>query len=350
MHGAYAAAVRDRGELLGALSVEMPASDPMTPDKERLVADLASQAGLVLRNVALVEELRESRRRLVAAQDHERRKLERNIHDGAQQQLVALAVKARLARQFVARDPAKTEEMLGQIEAETQTALDDLRDLARGIYPPLLADKGLGSALDAQARKAPLPVRVDAEGVGRLPQDVEAAVYFSCLEALQNVAKYAAASEATHHDHALADPAHVRGDGRRARLRSDRDGVRRRLGGSRRSARGDRGNVRPANGPGSRHDDLGHGSRHRRVDRRAHELVHSRCRAGGRVSDGSRARPTPRPKGIRRVERWLVGLAMAIVAFILERLVMRSVKRSGDGKGQPPPTTVTSKGGEVDLE
>ena len=197
IHGAYAAAVLDRGDLLGALSVEMPASDPMTPDKERLVADLASQAGLVLRNVALVEELRESRRRLVAAQDHERRKLERNIHDGAQQQLVALAVKARLARQFVARDPAKTEEMLGQIEAETQTALDDLRDLARGIYPPLLADKGLGSALDAQARKAPFPVRVDADGVGRLPQDVEAAVYFSCLEALQNVAKYAQASNAT---------------------------------------------------------------------------------------------------------------------------------------------------------
>jgi signal transduction histidine kinase len=197
IHGAYAAAVLDRGELLGALSVEMPASDPMTPDKERLVADLASQAGLVLRNVTLVEELRESRRRLVAAQDHERRKLERNIHDGAQQQLVALAVKARLARQFVARDPAKTEEMLGQIEAETQTALDDLRDLARGIYPPLLADKGLGSALDAQARKAPVPVRVDADGVGRLSQDVEAAVYFSCLEALQNVAKYAQATSAT---------------------------------------------------------------------------------------------------------------------------------------------------------
>ena len=87
--------------------------------------------------------------------------------------------------------------MLGQIEAETQTALDDLRDLARGIYPPLLADKGLGSALDAQARKAPFPVQVDADGVGRLPQDVEAAVYFSCLEALQNVAKYAQASNAT---------------------------------------------------------------------------------------------------------------------------------------------------------
>src|SRR5439155_17667373 len=118
IHGAYAAAVRDRGELLGALSVEMPANDPTTPAKERLVADLASQAGLVLRNVGLVEEIRESRRRLVAAQDHERRKLERNIHDGAQQQLVALAVKARLARQLADRDPARTAEMLQQIEVE----------------------------------------------------------------------------------------------------------------------------------------------------------------------------------------------------------------------------------------
>jgi len=195
--GEYAVPVRDRGELLGALSVRMPANDPMTPAKERLVADLASQAGLVLRNVGLVEELRESRRRLVAAQDHERRKLERNIHDGAQQQLVALAVKARLARQLADRDPARTVEMLRQIEDETTMALDDLRDLARGIYPPLLADKGLGPALEAQARKASLPVDVRAERVGRLPQEVEAAVYFSCLEALQNIAKYADATQAT---------------------------------------------------------------------------------------------------------------------------------------------------------
>ncbi len=197
IEGEYAVPVRDRGELLGALSVSMPANDPMTPAKERLVADLASQAGLVLRNVGLVEELRESRRRLVAAQDDERRKLERNIHDGAQQQLVALAVKARLARQLVERDPSRTEEMLGQIEAEMQGALDDLRDLARGIYPPLLADKGLGAALESQARKASIPVRVDAAGVGRFDQDVESAVYFSCLEALQNIAKYAGASSAS---------------------------------------------------------------------------------------------------------------------------------------------------------
>src|SRR4029453_16823341 len=134
--------VRDRGELLGALSVAMPPSDPMNPSKERLVRDLASQAGLVLRNVRLVEELRASQRRLVTAQDHERRRLERNIHDGAQQQLVALSVKARLARELTGRDPGKAAEMLTQIDAEIQTALDDLRDLARGIYPPLLMDEG----------------------------------------------------------------------------------------------------------------------------------------------------------------------------------------------------------------
>ena len=185
--------VRDRGELLGALSVRMPASDPMSPSKERLVKDLAAQAGLVLRNVRLVEDVRASRQRLVAAQDEERRRLERNIHDGAQQQLVALAVKARLAKQLTDRDPAKAAEILGQIEAETQTALEDLRDLARGIYPPLLADRGLVTALEAQSRKASVPVSVDADRVGRYPADVEATVYFCTLEALQNVAKYAAA-------------------------------------------------------------------------------------------------------------------------------------------------------------
>jgi signal transduction histidine kinase len=189
--------VRDRGELLGALSVAMPPNDPMNPSKERLVRDLASQAGLVLRNVRLVEELRASQRRLVTAQDEERRRLERNIHDGAQQQLVALSVKTRLARDLTTRDPAKTAGMLTQIDTEIKTALDDLRDLARGIYPPLLVDKGLGAALDAQARRSPVPITIRADGLGRYAPEVEAAVYFSCLEALQNVAKYAEASSAT---------------------------------------------------------------------------------------------------------------------------------------------------------
>ena len=195
--GETAVEVRDRGELLGALSVAMPPSDPMNPSKERLVRDLASQAGLVLRNVRLVEELRASQRRLVTAQDQERRRLERNIHDGAQQQLVALSVKTRLVRDLTPRDPGKAAEMLTQIDAEIQKTLEDLRDLARGIYPPLLVEKGLGAALDAQARRSLVPTTVKADTIGRYPPELEAAVYFSCLEALQNVAKYADASSAT---------------------------------------------------------------------------------------------------------------------------------------------------------
>jgi signal transduction histidine kinase len=191
--------VRDRGELLGALSIEKPRGEPPTPTERKLLSDLASQAGLVLRNVKLIEELRASRQRIVSAQDQERRRLERNIHDGAQQQLVALNVKLGLARALARQDLERTEQLLTQLQGETREALENLRDLARGIYPPLLADQGLLPALQAQARKATLPVRVEAEGIGRYPQEAEAAVYFSVLEALQNVAKYAKASQAVVH-------------------------------------------------------------------------------------------------------------------------------------------------------
>ena len=208
--------VQHRGERLGALSVAMPQTEPLSGARENLVHDLASQAGLVLRNVLLIEELRSSRRRLVAAQDDERRKIERNLHDGAQQQLVALAVQLKLVRSMVERDPAKAGALLDTVQGAATDALEDLRDLARGIYPPLLADKGLAVALEAQARKAVLPVTIDAHGVGRFPADVESAVYFSCLEALQNVAKYANASAASIH---LADGSgelrfEIRDDGR----------------------------------------------------------------------------------------------------------------------------------------
>jgi signal transduction histidine kinase len=188
--------VEHRGERLGALSVAMPPTEPLSGARENLMHDLASQAGLVLRNVLLIEELRSSRRRLVAAQDDERRKIERNLHDGAQQQLVALAVQLKLARTMVDRDPAKAAALLDTLQGSATDALEDLRDLARGIYPPLLADKGLTTALEAQARKAVVRVTVEADGVGRFPADVESAVYFSCLEALQNVAKYADAAAA----------------------------------------------------------------------------------------------------------------------------------------------------------
>jgi signal transduction histidine kinase len=194
--GRRAFPVRDRGELLGALTVSMPAAEPLSKDGEQLVIDLASQAGLVLRNVRLIEELQESRRRIVTAQDERARKLERDIHDGAQQQLVALSVKLGLAEQLVSRDADKTTALLAELKSDAAGALENVRDLARGIYPPVLADHGLPAALEAQARKSPIPVRLDTNGTGRYPSEIEAAVYFCCLEALQNIAKYADAHDA----------------------------------------------------------------------------------------------------------------------------------------------------------
>jgi len=193
------ASVRHQGDVLGALSVQKASGDPITPAEDKLLSDVAGQAGLVLRNVGLIEELRASRQRIVAAQDKERRKLERNIHDGAQQQLVALAMKANLARSLVGRDEEKEGALLDQLRSDAQDALENLRDLARGIYPPLLADQGLVAALASQARKSAIPVSVEADGIGRFGEDAEAAVYFCTLEALQNVAKYAQASGATVH-------------------------------------------------------------------------------------------------------------------------------------------------------
>ena len=194
--GERAVEVRHQGELLGAIGVAMPRSEPLDPAKERLVRDLAAQAGLVLRNVRLIEELRASRQRLVAAQDEERRKLERDLHDGAQQQLVALQVQLRLAEQMVGRDADKQRDLLRRLQEATRQAHEDLRDLARGIYPPLLADQGLPAALEAQARRSSVPVVVEPDDVGRHGREVESAVYFCVLEALNNVAKYAEATRA----------------------------------------------------------------------------------------------------------------------------------------------------------
>jgi signal transduction histidine kinase len=196
--------VRHQGELLGALAVTKRQGESLTPIEEKLLTDLALQAGLVLKNVGLtadlllrLDDLRASRQRLVAAQDTERRRLERNLHDGAQQNLVAIKVKLGLAEMFAASDPQKAQALITEITADAGEALETLRDLARGIYPPLLADQGLATALSAQARKALLPVQVEAEDIGRYSQDIEAAVYFCCLEAVQNVAKYAQATTVT---------------------------------------------------------------------------------------------------------------------------------------------------------
>jgi signal transduction histidine kinase len=201
--------VRDQGELLGALSINKRPGEALTLVEEKLLADLAAQAGLVLRNVRLTAELqarlteishqavelRASRQRIVAAQDSERRRLERNIHDGAQQNLVALTVKLRLAANLARRDPQRARTSVKALEDETEQALLTLRALAQGIYPPLLREQGLMAAVRAEAGKIPVPVTVAANHLERYAPEIEAAVYFVCLEALQNVAKHARASQ-----------------------------------------------------------------------------------------------------------------------------------------------------------
>jgi signal transduction histidine kinase len=198
-----AVAVQHGNELLGALTLVKPRDEPVSAAEDGLLAHLASQTGLVLRNLRLTAELRAtiddltaSRQRLVRAQDEERHRIERNLHDGAQQQLVALSMLLRLLEDS-AEDPGEVRHLAVQLKDGLRAALEDLRALARGIYPPLLAEQGLGAALRAHADRVPVPVLLEADGIGRYRRDTEATAYFCILEALQNVAKYASASRAT---------------------------------------------------------------------------------------------------------------------------------------------------------
>ncbi|MBL7494529.1 GAF domain-containing sensor histidine kinase [Frankia sp. AgW1.1] len=201
---------RASGALLGLLVVERSTEDPRFSEAEdRLLAELGTRLGTVLHNrqldanlrEALVDlrrvndELRVSRARLVAAADAERRRIERDLHDGAQQQLVSLAIGLRLVRDLVTEDTAAAEELVDEMAEQVQAAISEVRSLAQGIYPPLLRSTGLTEALRAAATRSPLGVRLRTDGVGRHAADVEAAVYFCCLEALQNAAKHAAGSE-----------------------------------------------------------------------------------------------------------------------------------------------------------
>jgi signal transduction histidine kinase len=193
------------GELLGVvLCAREQEQTPFTEEEERVLTELARQVALALHNSALDtalqaslvdlrianDELRASRSRIVAAADQSRRQIERNLHDGAQQHLVALAVKLGLARQLVEADPAAVAAMLEELRTDAQTTLAELRELAHGIYPPLLIDRGLAEALRAAANRSILPADVAAD-VNRFPPDAEAAVYFCCLEAMQNAGKHA---------------------------------------------------------------------------------------------------------------------------------------------------------------
>jgi len=206
--GRHALAVRHADEMLGVLVVQEHDRVPLTPVEERLFTGLAAQAGLVLRSVRLraelavrleessqrAAELHESRERIVAAQDEERRRLERDIHDGAQQHLVALAVNLRLVRTLLARSSERVSAVLTQVATAADDTIQTLSDLSQGIYPRLLSEAGLKAALEAAVAASSIPVELTVEEMDRPPHDVEAALYFCCLEALQNAAKHSRAS------------------------------------------------------------------------------------------------------------------------------------------------------------
>jgi signal transduction histidine kinase len=195
------------GELLGLVVVRRSADEPaFTEADDRPLVELARQLGLALHNVRLDSalqaslaelaernvELQASRLRIVSAADASRRAIERNLHDGAQQHLVALAVKIGLVRQIA--EAGETESvltLLTELRGDVQTTITELRELAHGIYPPLLRDRGLGEALRTAATRSTLPCTVDVDLPARFPEEVETAAYFCCLEAMQNAGKYA---------------------------------------------------------------------------------------------------------------------------------------------------------------
>lgn len=200
----YSLPVLHDDELLGGISLVNERGETISPAEEELLANLADGMGLALRNTQLTAELRRqvkdlkrSRDRVVSAADEARRSLEHDLDSGPQQQLVAVKVKLGPTRMLAERAGAdETAKVLADIEAQASDAIAAIREFAAGIYPPLLGAEGLAVALAQQTQKAALPVTLSTESIGRYPRDVEAAVYFTVLEALQNTAKYAEASAA----------------------------------------------------------------------------------------------------------------------------------------------------------
>ena len=203
-----------RGERVGEISVAKAPGDPLRPAEEALLRDLSVQGGLALHNVGLTLELRsrldeiagkaaalrESQRRLLTAADEERRRLERTIEEGPERSLQRMAATLEQAEASLGPDPAGAGALLETLQEETRSTLEDLREFARGIFPPLLADRGLAAALEAQARKAPVAVEIEAAGVGRFSQEVEAGTYFCVVEALAEASRRGATRATVHLD------------------------------------------------------------------------------------------------------------------------------------------------------
>jgi len=203
------APVSNSGQLFGLVVAERARKgENLAAEIDVTLEEVARELGVALKKAHLdsslqesLEQLRQraaelqaSRGRLVAAADAERRRIERNLHDGAQQHLVALAVRVRLLEQLSERDPERARALMKQLQDDVTSAIEELRSLAHGIYPPLLSSAGLGVAMSAACLRAPVPASFEANAVGRYAPEIEAAVYFCSLEALQNVAKYAGAT------------------------------------------------------------------------------------------------------------------------------------------------------------
>ncbi len=197
------------GQLLGVVVVEKGEGQGFSPAEDRALIDLGHRLGTVLGNLELDsalratladlqrvnEDLQASRGRLVETADAERRRIERDLHDGAQQQLVALAINLSLAKSQLAAAPQAADAVLDDLASQVRDTIDEVRELAHGIYPPALAHGGLEDALRTAVARGPVPVTLQAGAVSRYLPSTEAAVYFCCLEALQNSAKHAGGAQ-----------------------------------------------------------------------------------------------------------------------------------------------------------
>ncbi len=186
--------IRDGNRLVAGI-----VHDAALSGQREFVQAVSSYALVALENRRLtakvessLREVRQSRARILASADRERRRLERDLHDGAQQRLVALRIQLELAEELVARDPERGIAKLHALGEDVGETLDQIRELAHGVYPSLLADRGLAEALRGVSHRLPVEGRLRAAGIGRYPAEVESAVYFCCLEAVQNATKHAA--------------------------------------------------------------------------------------------------------------------------------------------------------------
>jgi signal transduction histidine kinase len=195
--GAVAAPVTVAGRLWGALVASSTSDEPMPEGLEKRLCDFADLVGQALANADARERLAASRAELVEVSDAERRRLERNLHDGAQQRLVSVALELGMVNAKLDDDSAAARELLAAAQEDLARGLEELRELARGLHPVLLSERGLGPALDALLSRTPVPVEIAELPEGRLEAPVEAAAYYVVAEAITNVAKYAQASHAT---------------------------------------------------------------------------------------------------------------------------------------------------------